>query len=117
MKARALGLTVAFLAGAATGGPAPEAVRGEKVLLENERVRVVEFVLEPAVPMGMHDHPRDRVEINVAGGRVKVTTADGRTEEADEKDGAVVFSKASGSRHDVVNIGKTTLRAYHVELK
>jgi quercetin dioxygenase-like cupin family protein len=91
--------------------------KGERLLLENEKVRVVEFVLEPGVPMGMHDHPKDRVEITVAGGKVKVTTPDGKTQEVDEKEGAVVFNKASAAKHDVVNVGKTTLRAYHVELK
>jgi quercetin dioxygenase-like cupin family protein len=80
-------------------------------------VRVVEFVLEPGVAMGMHDHPRDRVEITVAGGKVRVTTPDGKTQEADEKDGSVVWNKASAARHDVVNVGARPLRAYHVELK
>lgn len=107
----------------ATGGvmlsaaPPADAVAGAKLVLENERVRVVEYVLEPGVPMGMHSHPRDRVEITVAGGRVRVTTADGKTQEATEKEGAVVFSRASTALHDVVNIGETPLRAYHVELK
>lgn len=91
--------------------------KGERVVLENDRVRVVEFALEPGVPMGMHDHPRDRVEITVSGGRVRVTTPDGRAQEAEEKEGSVAFNKGSNARHDVVNIGKTTLRAYHVELK
>jgi quercetin dioxygenase-like cupin family protein len=113
-------VSLAFLVGLALGfgaRPSLAVSKGEKVVLENERVRVVEFVLEPGVPMGMHDHPKDRVEITVAGGKVKVTTPDGKTQEADEKEGAVVFNKASAARHDVVNVGKTTLRAYHVELK
>src|SRR5262245_8393090 len=100
-----------------TARPSLAVSKGEKLVLENEKGRGVEFALEPGVPMGMHDHPRDRVEITVAGGKVKVTMPDGKTEEADEKAGAVVFNKASAARHDVVNIGKTTLRAYHVELK
>lgn len=91
--------------------------KGEKVVLENEKVRVVEFILEPGIAMGMHNHPRDRVEITVSGGRVRVTTPDGKTQEAEEKEGGVVFGKASPARHDVVNIGKSSLRAYHVELK
>lgn len=97
--------------------PVAAAAKGEKLVFENERVRVLEFVLEPGVPMGMHDHPRDRVEITVSGGKVRVTTPDGKTQEAEEKEGSVVFSKASPARHDVVNIGPSVLRAYHVELK
>ena len=91
--------------------------KGEFVRFENDRVRVVEFILQPGVAMGVHNHPRDRVEINIAGSRVRVTQADGKTSESDEKEGAVTFSKASPETHDVVNIGKTPLRAYHVELK
>jgi quercetin dioxygenase-like cupin family protein len=85
-------------------------------VLENERVRVIEFALEPGVAMGVHDHPRDRVEITLAGGRVRVTTADGQTQEVVEEPG-VVWSQGSAQRHDVVNIGRSVLRAYHVELK
>lgn len=113
-------VAVAFALGLAAGlaaRPSLALARGEKVVLENDKVRVVEFVLEPGAPMGMHDHPRDRVEITVSGGKVRVTTPDGKTQEAEEKQGSVVFSKASPARHDVVNIGQSVLRAYHVELK
>ena len=99
----------------ATGPTVPE-IKGQKVLLENERVRVVEYVLQPGVAMGMHDHPRDRVEITLTGGRVRVTREDGSTEVVDEKAGTV-FSKASPLRHDVVNVGTAPVRAIHVELK
>lgn len=97
--------------------PEVAAVRGEKVVLENDRVRVVEYALEPGVPMGMHSHSRDRVEITLTDGRVRVTHPDGKTEEAVEKAGTVVFNRAGTDRHDVVNIGTPVLRAYHVELK
>lgn len=74
-------VAVAFALGLAAGlaaRPSLALARGEKVVLENDKVRVVEFVLEPGAPMGMHDHPRDRVEITVSGGKVRVTTPDGR---------------------------------------
>jgi len=64
----------------------------------------------------MHDHPRDRVEITLSPGRVRVTQEDGTVQETDEKEG-VVFTKANPRRHDVVNIGTAPLRAIHVELK
>jgi quercetin dioxygenase-like cupin family protein len=99
----------------AATSPAPE-VKGQKVLLENDRVRVLEFVLQPGIAMGMHEHPRDRVEITLSGGRVRVTQEDGSTQESDEKEG-VVFTRANPRRHDVVNIGTAPLRAIHVELK
>ena len=91
-------------------------MKGQKVLLENDRVRVLEFLLQPGIAMGMHDHPRDRVEITLTGGRVRVTQEDGSTQETDEREGGV-FTKASPRRHDVVNIGTAPLRAIHVELK
>ncbi|HEV8132028.1 MAG TPA: cupin domain-containing protein [Acidobacteriota bacterium] len=94
-----------------------EAIQGEKVVLENQRVRVLEYNLKPGVAMGMHKHPRDRVEITLTDGRVRVTTEDGKAQESLEKAGAVVFQKADAARHDVINIGNTVLRAYHVELK
>ena len=121
MRSRtAASVAVAFALGVAAGRGVPSAraaTRGEQVVLENEKVRVISFALEPGAPMGMHDHPRDRVEITVTGGRVRVTTPDGKTQEVEEKQGSVVWSGKSAARHDVVNIGSTTLRAYHVELK
>ena len=121
MRSRAIGYaSLTFVLGVAAGWAARPGLalsKGERVVLENEKVRVVEFVLEPGVAMGMHDHPRDRVEITLVGGKVRVTTADGKTQEADEKEGSVVFNKASAARHDVTNIGTRPLRAYHVELK
>jgi quercetin dioxygenase-like cupin family protein len=112
MRAPAL---LALAALAATSPAAPE-VKGQRVLLENDRVRVVEYVLQPGAAMGMHDHPRDRVEITLSGGRVRVTQEDGTTQEVDEKE-ETVFNKANPRRHDVVNIGTTPVRAIHVELK
>ncbi len=108
-------LLVASTAGFFLARPAPAV--GEKVVLENEKVRVIEYDLRPGVAMGMHSHPRDRVEITLTDGRVRVTTEDGKTQEAMEKAGTVIFQKASAARHDVVNIGDAPLRAYHVELK
>ena len=120
MSSRAAGYaSLTFVLGLLAGWaarPTLALAKGEKVVLENEKVRVLEFVLEPGVAMGMHDHPRDRVEITLAGGRVRVTTPDGKTQEVDEKEGSVVWNKASAARHDVTNIGARPLRAYHVEL-
>ena len=119
MKLRlAVPVASAFALGLGLGLARPSLAlsKGERVVLENERVRVVEFVLEPGVAMGIHDHPRDRVEITLAGGRVRVTTADGKQQELVEEPG-VVFNKGGGAPHDVTNIGTSALRAYHVELK
>jgi hypothetical protein len=60
--------------------------------------------------------PRDRVEITLTAGRVRVTTEDVQTQEVEETVGAV-FSTANLVRHDVENVGGTLVRAYHVELK
>ena len=59
---------------------------------------------------------RDRVEITLTSGRVRVTNEDGKTQEVEEQIG-VVFSKANLARHDVQNVGETVIRAFHVELK
>jgi quercetin dioxygenase-like cupin family protein len=115
-----LGESAAAAAGSAGAGAAAGSAgatsRGERLVFENDRVRVVEFLLEAGMAMGMHNHPRDRVEITLSTGHVRVTTEDGKTQEVEETVG-VVFSKANLVRHDVENIGTTTIRAYHVELK
>lgn len=114
-----LGLLVADLA----AGPAmsqdaattdPMAYR---VVLENNRVRVLEFISRPRTTVcgvGKHSHPA-HLTVALSDARVRVTLPDGRLIEAANKLGDVFWSEAE--THTVENIGTGLIRALIIEIK
>jgi len=109
----ALGVSPELLAqDAATSDP-----RSFRVVLENERVRVLEFRSGPGFGVcgqGMHYHP-DRVTVSLTGGRIRVTDAEGKAVVREIPPGYVFFSRAE--THSTENIGGSGTRIYIIELK
>lgn len=97
---------------AATSDP-----RSFRVVLENDRVRVVEFRSRPGFGVcgqGMHSHPA-RVVVSLTGGKVRRTAADGSVSYPEIPAGHVSFAEAE--THATENIGGAGTRTYMVELK
>lgn len=91
--------------------------RSFRVVLENDRVRVLEYRSGPGLGVcgqGMHYHP-DRVTVSLTGAKVRITNADGRTVVRDIPPGHVFFAPAE--THATENIGGAGARTYIVELK
>lgn len=109
----ALGLTRDLLAqDAVTSDP-----RSFRVVLENERVRVIEFRSGPGLGVcgqGMHYHP-ERVSVSLTGAKVRVTNAQGRSRVREVPPGHVSFEPAV--THATENIGGSGTRTYMIELK
>lgn len=109
----ALGVTRgAFAQDAVTSDP-----RSFRVVLENERVRVLEFRSGPGLGIcgqGMHYHP-DRVSVSLTGAKSRVTNAEGKAVVREIPPGHVVFSPAE--THSAENIGGSGTRTYIIELK
>jgi hypothetical protein len=87
------------------------------VLLENDRIRVLEYTSRPGLGVcgnGVHSHPP---HLNVAMTPVKarVMLPDGRTLIASNKAGDVFWEPAV--THSVENIGGAEARVYMVEMK
>lgn len=110
-------LAAALVASATEAAPQDAArVAGDqvKVLLENDRVRVLEVVSKPGQKMAMHSHPHTVVYI-LEPARVRVTTPDGKTMDAAVKAGDVQWREPV--THAGENIGTTALREIIVEMK
>lgn len=91
--------------------------RSFRVVLENDRVRVLEYRSGPGLGVcgqGMHYHP-DRVTVSLTGAKVRIANADGRTVVRDIPPGHVFFAPAE--THATENIGGAGARTYIVELK
>jgi hypothetical protein len=91
--------------------------RGYKVMLENDQVRVLEYVSLPRLGVcgqGMHSHP-DHVTVVTTDVKAKVTLPDGKSFVVEQKAGDVFYEP--GGMHSVENIGGREVRSLLVELK
>lgn len=85
-----------------------------KVLLENDKFRVVETRAKPGEKNEMKQRP-DRVTYHFNAGKQRVHYADGKTEDLELKAGSALFRKAAKSQTE--NIGKTETRNLVISIK
>jgi quinol monooxygenase YgiN/quercetin dioxygenase-like cupin family protein len=94
--------------------PLPLYPENYKVLMENDRVRVLDFRLQDGSSEKSHSHPAHVVYV-VAPFKVRFTFPDGRTGIREARAGDVLFSEAV--THATENIGGTNAHGLLVELK
>ena len=85
------------------------------LLLENEHVRVLEYVVLPGEQDQWHTHP-PKVSYVLSGGKLEIHLDDGTSFLADEKTGAADWAGVRG-KHYVRNVGTTPVRILLVEDK
>jgi quercetin dioxygenase-like cupin family protein len=85
-----------------------------KVVLDNDKVRVIQLDIAPGGKTGMHSH-RDHVVIYLKGGDAMQTMPDGTRASRHADDGQVIWSDPV--THETVNAGKTPVKVLVVELK
>ena len=86
-----------------------------KVVLENDRVRVIEIEVEPGASTGMHSHAGDQLVVFLSGGQATQTNADGSSKTMERKPGEVAWS--GPVTHDTRNSGKQKVHTLVIELK
>lgn len=86
-----------------------------KLILENDKVRVLELVLKPGERARMHNHPHDHVVYIMNDARFRLDFPDGTSGEFDLNAGTAMMMDAGS--HETKNIGKTPGRNLVVELK
>lgn len=84
-----------------------------KVLLDNDKVRVLELNMPPGASTGVHSHG-DNVVYFVTGGTA-TQVSNGETKTMTRKPGEAVFS--GPVTHDTTNSGKTAVKTVVIELK
>jgi len=91
--------------------------RSFRVVLENDRVRVLEYRSGPGLGVcgqGVHYHP-ERVTVTLTEAKVRITNAEGRTVVRELPAGQVFYAPAE--THSVENVGGSGARIYIIELK
>jgi beta-alanine degradation protein BauB len=97
---------------AATADP-----RSYRVVMENDRVRVIEYKSRPGLGVcghGMHYHPA-HVTVSLTGAKLKEKTADGKVSFPEIPPGHVFFAEAE--THSAEIIGGSGTRSIIIELK
>lgn len=103
--------------GVAAQDPAKVMARSFRVVLENDKVRVLEFTSRPGMGIcgeGMHSHPA-RLNIVKSGWKSMVSRPGSPDRANERKDGEVFWRDAE--THKVENVGKTNSHVLMVELK
>ena len=107
-------VAVASSAGAPAKDPLAVGPSIYRLILENERVRVMEARFQPGEKIGPHTHP-DHVVVVTSAGKLAVTNASGKTQEFDAKVGDTFFIAAE--THSAQNVGTTEFACVVTELK
>ena len=85
------------------------------LLLENERVRVLELTLKPGQRAPMHQHPHDHVVYVLSSARFKLSFPGGEDAIFDLKAGQTLWIEAGP--HETENLGTTEGHNLVVEIK
>jgi quercetin dioxygenase-like cupin family protein len=107
-------LTLAVPFAGAAQDMAVTAGKAAKVVLDNDKVRVIELQMAPGASTGMHSHG-DHIVYYLTGGDAVQTMADGSTKARSTKAGEILWSDPV--THDTKNTGKAAVRVLVVELK
>jgi beta-alanine degradation protein BauB len=118
MKPRKIFLTlfalIMFASAAAAQDPVPLYPENYKVLLENDRVRVLDFQLKKGAKEELHAHPA-AVTYVLTPFKIRFTFSDGTTRIREAKAGDVFYGDAL--THASENIGDTDAHGLLVEMK
>lgn len=85
-----------------------------KVVLDNEKVRVIELEIPPGGKTGMHAHG-DNLVVYLTGGDATQTTSDGTSTTRHSEEGQVTWS--GPVVHETTNTGAQAVKVLVVELK
>jgi len=91
------------------------AAQAYKLLMENDKVRVLAIRLKPGEIAPMHNHPYDHVVYVISSATFRLTTPEGKVTDIDLKEGEAVWMPAES--HSAENIGKTDGYNLVVEVK
>lgn len=90
---------------------------GQRIILENEHVRVWEIRLEPGEMIDFHIHHHPYLVISLGGGENEIETIFGARIKTDEPLGATVFIDEMRAVHRLTNRSHVTYLSRLIELK
>jgi quercetin dioxygenase-like cupin family protein len=89
---------------------------GDKVIFENESIRVWTFSVAPGGIKRMHRHDLPYLIVPLTGGKVEITTLEGKARYPEDQRGDVIWQEA-GETHQLRNLNSHQYENILVELK
>ena len=89
---------------------------GDKVLFENEHIRVWSVTLDPGGRQAWHQHLLPYLIVPLTKGKNVMTFDDGRERETNETPGEVLWREA-GIPHELLNVSDWLYRNVLIEMK
>jgi quercetin dioxygenase-like cupin family protein len=89
---------------------------GNRVIFENDHVRVWELAVDPGKNKGVHRHDLPYVIVPMTDGDIEIKSIDSRSYRVQDKAGQAIWRDA-GEVHDLLNHGNTVYRNVLVEIK
>ena len=90
---------------------------GQRIVLENQYVRVWEIRLEPGETIDFHIHHHPYLVISLGGGENEIETIFGKRIATDEPLGSTVFINEMRAVHRLTNRAKVTYLSRLIEIK
>jgi beta-alanine degradation protein BauB len=88
---------------------------GYNLIMENEKVRVMDMKLKPGEKSPMHNHPNDHVVYVFNNAKFKLSFPNGKSDEFELKAGQALWIEAGP--HETENIGNTNGHNLVTEIK
>jgi len=116
-----------FLAGVASGWllvaaavlaqRASEKVVQPQILVDNQKVKMVRWSLQPGEQSPVHTHSLDHIYVVIHGSRIRDFVKGDGTHDDDQETGRAAFSAAAGKTHHFQNVGAVPYEMVSIELK
>jgi quercetin dioxygenase-like cupin family protein len=119
MKRFFIGMVMGLLAFALQAqSPAGERIVPAQLVVENAKVKVVRWSLQPGERSPVHTHSLDHIYIVVHGSKIRDhVVKNGTVHDDDQETGRAAFSKAVGKTHWFENVGTTPYEMISIDLK
>ena len=89
---------------------------GNRIIFENDHVRVWDLVVEAGRDKGMHRHDLPYVIVPMTAGDIEIIAVDGRSYKPKDVVGEAIWREA-GEVHNLYNRGNDTYRNVLIEIK
>ncbi len=88
-----------------------------QLLVENQKVRMVRWLLQPGERSPVHTHSLDHIYVVIRGSRIRDFVSGDGTHDDDQETGRAAYSPAIGKTHSFQNAGTTPYEMVSIELK
>jgi quercetin dioxygenase-like cupin family protein len=112
-----LGSALASIAQQGAQARASERVVQPQVVMENQKVKIVRWLLKPGEGTPVHTHTLDHVSVVIHGSSLRDVQTNGATSVLEQKTGQTAFIPGTGRTHSFANLGPETFESIAIELK